>query len=34
MFAIDRTGVVRGSYEVAISDQELTDILKVISAGG
>ena len=33
MFAIDRDGVVRGSYEVAISDHELTDILKVITAG-
>ena len=34
MFAVDRDGIVRGSYEVAISDQELTDILAVISAGG
>jgi len=33
MFAVDRNGVVRGSYEVAISDRELTDILKVITAG-
>jgi hypothetical protein len=33
MFAIDRDGVVRGSYEVAISDKELTDVLGVISAG-
>jgi hypothetical protein len=33
MFAVDRDGVVRGSYEVAISDQELTDIIQVITAG-
>ena len=33
MFAVDRDGIVRGSYEVAISDQELTNILAVISAG-
>ncbi len=33
MYAVDRDGVVRGSYEVAISDQELEDILKVITAG-
>ena len=32
MFAVDRDGIVRGSYEVAISDQELTDILATISA--
>ena len=33
MFAVDRKGIVRGSYEVAISDQELADILQVITAG-
>lgn len=33
MFAVDRDGIVRGSYEVAISDQELADILQVITAG-
>lgn len=32
MFAVDRDGIVRGSYEVAISDQELEDILATISA--
>jgi hypothetical protein len=32
IFAVDRNGIVRGSYEVAISDQELTDILQVITA--
>jgi len=32
MFAVDRDGVVRGSYEVAMSDQEVTDILHVITA--
>lgn len=33
MYAVDRDGVVRGSYEVAISDQELEDVLKVITGG-
>lgn len=31
MFAVDREGIVRGSFEVAISDRELTEILKVIA---
>ena len=31
MFAVDRDGIVRGSYEVAISDRELTEILTSIS---
>jgi hypothetical protein len=33
MFAVDRQGVVRGSYEVAMSDQELATILKTITTG-
>lgn len=33
MFAVDGAGVVRGSYEVAMSDQELTNILQVITGG-
>ena len=32
MYAIDRDGIVRGSYEVAISDAELSTILDEISA--
>jgi len=32
MFAVDRDGIVRGSFEVAMSDQEVTDILQVITA--
>jgi len=32
MFAVDRDGIVRGSYEVAMSDQELADVLQVITA--
>ncbi len=34
IFAVDRTGVVRGSYEVAISDAELDAVLGEIAAGG
>lgn len=34
IFAVDRAGVVRGSYEVAISANELRTILPVITAGG
>jgi hypothetical protein len=34
IFAVDRGGIVRGSYEVAISDAELNAILPVITAGG
>jgi hypothetical protein len=34
MFAVDRNGVVQGSYEVTISDAELNAILPVITAGG
>jgi hypothetical protein len=34
IFAVDRSGIVRGSYEVAITPTELTAILPVISAGG
>ena len=34
IFAVDRTGIVRGSYEVAISDAELATILGEIKAGG
>ena len=33
MFAIDRNGIVRGSYEVTITPAELDAILPVISAG-
>jgi hypothetical protein len=32
MFAVDRNGIVRGSYEVAISDAELTAVLDEITA--
>ncbi len=32
MFAVNRDGIVRGSYEVAISDRELTEILTSISS--
>jgi hypothetical protein len=34
IFAVDRAGIVRGSYEVAISDAELQAILGQITAGG
>ena len=34
IFAVDRTGVVRGSYEVTITPAELDAILPVIGAGG
>ena len=34
IFAVDRNGVVRGSYELTITDAELNAILPVISAGG
>jgi hypothetical protein len=34
IFAVDRAGIVRGSYEVAISDAELDAVLTEITAGG
>jgi hypothetical protein len=34
IFAVDRAGIVRGSYEVTITPAELTAILPVIAAGG
>jgi hypothetical protein len=34
IFAVDRTGIVRGSYEVTITPAELDAILPVLSAGG
>jgi hypothetical protein len=34
MFAVDRNGVVRGSYLITITDAELATILPVISTGG
>jgi len=34
IFAVDRSGIVRGSYEVTITPAELDAILPVISAGG
>ena len=34
IFAVDRDGVVRGSYELTITDSELDAILPVITAGG
>jgi hypothetical protein len=34
IFAVDRSGIVRGSYEVTITPAELSAILPVISAGG
>ncbi len=34
IFAVDRTGVVRGSYELTITDAELDAILPAIAAGG
>jgi hypothetical protein len=33
MFAVDRNGVVRGSYLLTMSDAEVNEILPVISAG-
>ena len=34
IFAVDRDGIVRGSYEVTITPAELDAILPVLSAGG
>ncbi len=34
IFAIDRSGIVRGSYSLTITDDELRSILPMISAGG
>ena len=34
MFAVDRNGVVQGSYLITITDAELASILPVITAGG
>jgi hypothetical protein len=34
IFAVDRNGIVRGSYELTITDAELNAILPVITAGG
>jgi hypothetical protein len=34
IFAVDRAGIVRGSYEVTITPAELVAILPVITAGG
>jgi hypothetical protein len=34
IFAVDRNGIVRGSYEVTITPAELAAILPVVSAGG
>ncbi len=34
IFAVDRTGIVRGSYEVTITPAELEAILPVLTAGG
>jgi hypothetical protein len=34
IFAVDRGGIVRGSYELTITDGELNAILPVIAAGG
>ncbi len=33
IFAVDRNGIVRGSYEVTVSDSELTSVLAEIRAG-
>ncbi len=33
IFAVDRTGIVRGSYEVTVSDAELDAVLAEITAG-
>jgi len=34
IFAVDRDGIVRGSYELTITDAELNEIIPVISKGG
>jgi hypothetical protein len=34
IFAVDRDGIVRGSYEVAVSDAELDAVLPELTAGG
>ncbi len=34
IFAVDRDGIVRGSYELTVTDAELNAILPVITAGG
>jgi hypothetical protein len=34
IFAVDREGIVRGSYEVTVSDAELDAVLAEITAGG
>jgi hypothetical protein len=34
IFAVDRTGIVRGSYEVIVSDAELDAVLAEITTGG
>ncbi len=34
IFAVDKNGIVRGSYEVTITPAELSTILPIISAGG
>jgi hypothetical protein len=34
IFAVDRDGIVRGSYELTITPAELNAILPVIAAGG
>jgi hypothetical protein len=34
IFAVDREGIVRGSYELTITDAELNEIIPVITKGG
>jgi hypothetical protein len=34
IFAVDRAGIVRGSYELIVSDEELDTVLAEITAGG
>lgn len=34
IFAVDRSGIVRGSYEITVSDTELDTVLTEITAGG
>ena len=34
MFAVDKNGVVQGSYEVTMTDAEIAAILPVIKSGG
>jgi hypothetical protein len=34
IFAVDRDGIVRGSYELTITDAELNEIIPVITMGG